>query len=716
MSCSPELNSIQPPIFPPIPTPGGLPFAPIQIPFPNIKLPTDLLEDIVDLVNKLGLLFPSSTFKPTPDEFTKTILDAIANLLSQVAPFLSLYSFIMSAFKLILCIVEVLCALPNPFKVASKMIKLFKECLPPFLALFPFLALIAMIIALLLLILALIEYIIATIIALIAEIVANLKILGEGVTLQDSEATLAAIQKISDLLCIIQNIMAIFIALSAIMSIIKALASIAGGPICDDADPLGCCSPDVCPPFIKDGPITSTAGQLNYHNQIGVNTATALGISPDLAALFNIPPTRVERWQFVDTGANTHHHFSEIITPVIDSSVDPPIVATFWPEGTTFDANTAPNKFPYVVDLRIKMDPIVFFPADTKGLRNIRIKGCGVVRRPYIGVFNYIDVIDPLSNATGTLNLEGGLVYEDDGTTKYMIGTEQATLNTFIHKDPLIQNIAQSTEDAVIFSNIEYIFTPVYGTLMSYNLITVGCMPALSLEKATFNNVVVAEDIRAVVDKLNDRKPGVLVPSTGFLPNVSGTQDCVLNALAEFRKNVSIENAAIFQATAITCLHDLRDQSSSLVCEAIIASVSQFKSTASLDTDVQFTSRPITVIVTLKDASGTNLGKSVPAQCVVEIENDISGEVNFGKLSSFKYDGSQFFTAQLFSETPGSGVLHILFKEKVFSIVDTTTTPTSISETSINYNFIGVTTEPANRRNETDVTGRNETDVSESGG
>lgn len=701
MVCDITSNSINPPIFPPIPGPGGIPFAPIQIPLPNIKLPTDLLEDLLDLVSKLGLIFPSSTFKPNINEFTKTILDAVSSLLSQVAPFLSFYNFIMAFLKLILCIIEVLCAIPNPFKIASAMVKLFSQCLPPFIALFPFLALIAMIIALLLLILALIEYIIATIIALIEEIIKNLKILGQGVTLKDAEATLAAIQKISDLLCIMQNIMAIFVALGAIMAIIEALALVAGGPVCDGDDPNGCCSPDVCPPFIKDSPFSGKGGELKYYNQIGVDLATALGIDPAIAALFKIPPTRTERWQFVDAGTSSHY-FVEIIEELFGTS--------FWPEGVVFDSNTVPDKFPYTVDMRVKLDPHQFVSSDKKGLRFMRIKNCGVVRRPYVGLLNQQEQLDitSLVNPTlnrGTLNLEGGLVFEDDGTTEYKVNDIQATLNTFIHKDTTLSTTVQSVDDGVVFSNIEFTFNSNHTTLMSYSLITAGCLPTVAIEKAIFNNILVSEDVRAVVNKLPARQPGQVIASTGFLPNVTGAQNCVINALDEFRKNVSIENAAVFQASALTCLNDLKDQTQDLVCQAIIAATSQYKSLITLDTDVQFTSRAITASIEIKDANSTSIGINIPAHCVPEVEAKIKGEVTFGSISEFKYDGAKLFNAKITSDVSGSGKLTVLFNEKVISTVvaDLNGGNTTVSENVLDYSFVGVETEPAVRRNATDV-------------
>jgi hypothetical protein len=138
MTCSEKETSINPPSFPiGQPIPGfGFPFAPIQSPSPENQLPTEVIEDVLNLVNKLSLIFPSSIFKPNADLKMKSVLDAFANLMSQAAPYLSLYNFFTAALRLLTCILEVLCAIPNPAAMAKKMKKLFTECLPPFLAIF----------------------------------------------------------------------------------------------------------------------------------------------------------------------------------------------------------------------------------------------------------------------------------------------------------------------------------------------------------------------------------------------------------------------------------------------------------------------------------------------------------------------------------------------------------------------------------------------------
>ena len=200
MSCDPNSNSLSPPIIPGVPVPGfGLPsFAFPQVPLPD--LPFGLPESLLDLLNLLKLKFPGPwDVSGFLDDLTNSLLKHIASILNQIAPFLALYRFFQALLNMILCILEIICAYPNPFKMVKAIRRLFKRCLPLFIALFPWLALLAMIIALLLLILALIEYIIQRILAFILELLRNLKLLGQGVTLENPDATIAAAQKIAQL-------------------------------------------------------------------------------------------------------------------------------------------------------------------------------------------------------------------------------------------------------------------------------------------------------------------------------------------------------------------------------------------------------------------------------------------------------------------------------------------------------------------------------------
>ena len=710
MACNPGDVDINPPAPEPIPLPGfGFPTMAINIGLPNIKIPTDLIEDLMELVNKLGALFPSGTFKPNIDDFTKSVLDGIAAIMTQLAPFLSMYNFVMALFNLIICIIEVLCAIPNPIKIAKAMIKLFKKCLPPFLLLFPWLALIAMIIALLLLILALIEYIISVIIGIIMDIIKDILTLKKAIEFQNADAILSEIRKIASLTCLIQNILAILVALAAIVAIIESLAKFGGGNVCDDSDPEGCCSPDVCPPFIKNSPdgLTGKLGKLTYFSQIGTDVENlfdpaAFGgqMPAGLAALLNIPPLRTESWQLLDAATVQNYKFSDIITPIF--SMNPVGVSTFWPEGMSFTKTTQPGKCPYTVDLRVKADPTKFGITDIKGERYFRIKDCVVLYKPYLGVTTYNNLI--ADNPTGTVSIAGGLVYEDDGYLAFKIGNTQATLDSFIHLPTSVTKTPVVVDDGYYFTNVEFALKPMLPTLMGYQLITAGCIPEVAIEKVVTNAFVTAQDPRAVIDKMPTLTDGEKVPSVGFMPNVNGAQMCVTSSLDKFRTNISLETCAELQAAVETCLGDLKNQTLEAYKNAIKAGSSQFGSKVALSTNLEFITRSITTSVTLCDPTGTNIGLNVPTAVRDEIAGSITGEVTLGDLSSFEYDGYGLFNANITSDVPGTGTLTVKVNDKVFSKVTTSDTDASkIEENVFTYTFVDANVEPQVRRNDMDV-------------
>ena len=704
MPCDPSQNSL----FPPLSGGPGFPlFSPFQPPTPDLDLPTELLENIRKLIEQLGALFPSGLFKPNPDFGMKNIMDAIADLLSQLAPFLSFYNFIFAALRLIICIIEVLCAIPNPFAVAEKLRVLFAECLPPFLNLLPWLALIAMIIAFILLIIALILYIIETIIKIIEAIIRNIILLGDGVALKDATATLAAAQKIASLLCFIENLLAIFIAIAAIIGIIRALAAFAGLTICDDEDPAGCCSPEICPPFIKNNrEINVPTGELVYHSQIGIDVSTIPAMPGPLADLIAaaLAPIRKERWQLLDTQEAPPIPVNSIITPIIPLFLGGTI---YYPD-QEFDQDTAPIRSPYTVDVTMTLDPRAFHPTDTLGERIFIIKDCVVVRKPYVGLYNFAGILSPgLGNTNGTFNIEGGLVTEEDGT-EYVVDGYVASLNTFISMPSSFSDVPPAFDDGYTISNLSFVWKPQHGALASHDLITVGCMPEVNIEKAVQNAIILAEGITPVLDRLPPVPSGVSVASSGdFLPNVTGAEECVLSALATFRKEVSVAGAADFQAQVEVCLNDLLNQSLFTLCAALLSGTSQFKSTVEIEPNLQFTTGEITTSVVLKDAAGTVISKNLPVQCSDSLEDKLKGEVTLGEITKFTYDGYEAFNAYITSEISGDGELTVSFDGNIFStvIAGTEAAPTSIIENITNYTFVDDIADEQVRRDETDAGG-----------
>ena len=715
MPCEAGNLSMDVAVSPPPTIPGlGSLFAPIQIPIPELDLPTDLLEDLLALMERLGALFPSGLFKANPDFGTKNVLDFIANILSQLAPFLSFYNFIMAALNLIVCVIEVLCAIPNMIAVAAKLKKLFAECLPPFLNLFPWMALLAMILALLLLILALILYIIETIIAIIKSIIRNILIFTDSAQLSDSESVIAAVNKIAALLCFVENLMAIFLAIAAILAIIKALAAFAGLGICDDNDTEGCCALEICPSFIKENfEITSTTGEFVYHPRINLNVSGLSGISVAVAETLSasIAPLRYERWQLFDTDSAPEIPISLIITP-------PPITTLpffgpqiFYPD-QEFESTTLPSRAPYTVDMRMLIDPSVFHPTDIKGARYMRIKDCIVVRKPYIGEIAY-NAVTVDNGSTGTFNLEGGSVFEDDGETPFnvegmagsLVVTTQATLNDFIYADVSTLDGQPVLDDGYRISDVEFTWKPIHPTLAGYNLISVGCFPGLSIEKAVQNNIIFAEGAGAsILSRL---------PAIGDLgDNVTDAVQCVQDSVAKFRTGINAETAAIFQAETETCLNNLASTVTNVYCESLIEGVSQFKTDFSIDTDVQFTSRSITISVLLKDAGGTVISNNIPEDCLTgndSISSRLQASITLGKSSDFVYNrAGGTFTSQITSSASGSGEVRVLFDGQIISRLITGTdfdTPSSVEEVILPYTFVDAQTDKAVDRDVSDTAG-----------
>ncbi len=704
MPCSPNDNQINIPVFPPPSIPGfGSMFSPIQIGLDGFDLPDPLIEDFTDLIKRLQALFPSGTFNPFPDFAMKSIFDFVNDIFRQIAPFLSLYNFFMALLNIIICVIEILCAIPNPFAVASKLIKLFKECLPPFLNLFPFFALIAMLIALLLLILALIEYIIAQILAIINAIIRNIEILSNGLSLNDAQATLAAVNKIASLLCAIQNLLSIFVALGAILSIIQALAAIAGSAICDDSDEDGCCPVALCPPFIKNTPdgVTSETAKLVYLKKVGVDVENALSLAPELAALFVVPPIRKERWQVFDNSTETPYNIKEIITPILFD--------TFWADSVLVDGYSSPRRAQYTVDMEVTVNPNDFGNLDLQGSRKFIIKDCVVIEKPYIGIFDYQNAKQftygaDIGTLNGTLSIAGGLVFEEDGETPYMVSGQQATLETFISEPTQLSSAVPSSDDSVAF-DIKLTWKPNAAALAGYNVTTFGCMPEVSFERNIVNTVILTEGVEAIAVKLPPAPAGIVLPSTGILPNVSGAEQCVSNAIAELRTNINLETLANFQASAVTCLNDLKNQTTAVICSALNAGISQFKSTYDLSTDLQFITSSIRVSVSLRDFSGTLITRGIPASCAQEIADKLSADVTFGTISKFSYDGDSLFFADLTADQNGSGEITVSFDGKVLNTVVTGAAgeASSIQENMKMYSFVDAKIEPAVRRDETDL-------------
>ena len=697
MPCDPNDNVLNPPnLGPPPAIPGfGIPFAPPAIPFPDLSLPSGIPEDLLDLLKRLLSNIPGGPLIPNLDNFAKDIIDALASLLNQLGPYLAIYRFFQALLNMIGCIMDIICCLTNPFCLIRAVRKLFKRCLPDFLNLFPWLALLAMIIALLLLLLALIQYLIDQILKLIQDIIDNILLLSRAVQVDATEDDLiAAAVKISQLLCLIEQLFSILVAFQAILSIIDALIRLAGRSFCGSSpngDDTSCCGDEFCPPFIRVNPdgLFGSQGRLIYHREVD---------NEPLPAPFSstvLPAIRLERWQFVDD-ADEEFAFKDIITPINGN--------IYWPEGRTYDKGTTPKKAPYILDMTLNVDPaIVFGHTDpVGGARDFVIKDIIVISRPNIGVQIYDDSFDSTDNSTGTLRLGGGLVFESDGVTPFNINGYQANLDSFVHFSPDFG--APTFEDGYEFLNVDYNLRYGHEVLVQETAITIGCIPEVEIERDIANLVV--PNIEPVINLL--LSPGGAGTNNG-LPDVEGAFNCLTDALATFRQNVSIESAAAFQAQVSACLGDLKDQTLGAYNVAVAGGTNAFKSTATLEPEVQFVSLPIVVSVQLRDSTGTEISFNVPAESQELLANLLEGQVTFGQIGKFTYNGT-VFVAEITSSKPGTGTLQISFNNNIFSQVlnqESDDVASVIEEVSIPYEFVGsvitAVDEPVQRRDESDT-------------
>jgi len=702
MTCSPSDNNLNPENLGPPPDIGFGPiYSPPQIPFPDLALPPGVPEDIIALLEQIFAIIPGGKLIPSADGTFDSVFDAIASLMNMLGPYLAIYNLFQALLNMIICIIEVLCALMNPFKTIKALKKLFKQCIPAFLAIFPFLALIAMILAFILLLIALIEYLINTIIAMINDLISNIEALASAVQTGNEDGIIAIAQKIAALLCLIEQLFALLIIFQALFKIIEALAQLGGIKPCKRGN--DCCDDDVCPAFIGDNPdgTTGIGGRIIYHRQYSMNL-NSLGI-PGLEDL--VAPLRTERWQFVDD-ENPEYPFSLIYTPVNDN--------IFWPQPLSFNKDdNIKNVVPYTMDMVANLDPALFGHdsdnGDFSGPRNFLINDIILTKQPYTGVLNYENVLDygselpPLlgtdfGNDEGTIRLVGGDVFESDGTTPFNIDGKQATLDTFIHQDPVFAGLP-NYEDGYQLPNITWNLKINHAVLMKYQIITAGCQPEIQIEAAIADTIT--GDVTAAIEKIG-----------GALPDVESTLACLTDAMTTLREDVSIDGAAKFQATAVGCLETLKSDSEVVYKNSFIAGVSVYESDATLDPEIQFVDDQIKIAVTLSDFGENDIAESIPLNCQDVIADKLSGTVTLGEVSNFTYDGYALFCADITSKKAGSGELQISFDGNLFAEVlnqNDLNVETEIKIRTYPYQFVGGfrsgEKDSKVRRDETDAAG-----------
>lgn len=733
--CDPNSISIDIPDGPSGPViPGfGIAFNP-TLPTINFTLPGP--PDLEGLFNLIKMLLPIGNLQTTLNpNFGKDIIDAIIAVLNQFLPFLMLYKFFLPILKLILCVLEVICALPNPVKVIAAVQRLFRECIPLFLSLFPILALLIMILAILLLILQLILYIIMLIIQLIKLILKNIIILKKAIERADAESILAIVAKFIRILCLFQNLFVIFSMILLIIQIFKdILAMLFAIPPCDDSDQSqfqNCCTPDVCPNFVKYSSFIRTTGSFRYISSVNsapnIDTAAlfpgvpAETIAPFLAAISK--SSRLQSFQFyddasakapageyttkgivVDSDAYIYQQFINMVDPKDPNFAKYAALYTlpgmtkpiFFPTDSTYTAKTPVSQAPYTVDIKVMYDPEQWgrTAAESGPKRYITFKDC-IVISPTSALLNNADNTTQIKS-TGVLSIAGGSAVEEDGTKIIGYDTSaannytrlaadaqdnQATIENFLfvkNNSNVVTNIEGI--DYINLNNVEYTFKVNNAILAAKGITNYSCSPEVNADR-TFTNAAFSNNLNVKLAELKDFQ----------FPDLAKAQQCVFAAIDMFRNNVTEEGAQTLQATSIACMQQLQAETEAAIGKIIPIAFDKYKSTFEVDPSIQFTSKTIKVKVDLKEASGASIVGGLPLTPAADVAKKIVPNITFGDITPFSYDGSRYFVAEISSKIAGSGTIDIAFDNNKISDVNI---PSNLSEQSsisirkLNYEFI----------------------------
>ena len=670
-----------------------------------ISLPdlTDLfpalpLENLQELFDAISMIVPPGIQKPAfhPDVLND-VYAGIRDVLAQFMPFLMLYKFFLPVLNLILCIIEVLCALMNPFKLIRALRRLFRNCIPEFLSLFPQFALIIMIISLLLLIIAIIEYIIQRIIMIIETILKNIIILTEAAQSLNNDSIIAITRKIGDLLCLLQNLFIVFALFNTIIEIIKIIAGLFFRiPPCDSSDGSddGCCTPDVCPEFIKENEtIASGTGTFVYQNAVGIDSGLALPVGFENFYSY----LRQESWQFYDGYAPQETAFYNI-THAYDLPSDNQDII-FWPGTNVYDGTQSFQAVPYYMDFELTYNPALFGrTSDTAGIRQIKIRKAIVTSPPTAGLKGWDNNFT--SGNQGTLNLVGGNVTEMDGTPFLDEGGLPMTVRTFFH-NPIRLGSTLSPFDPLVFSGASYTFYINHPVLVAANLITIGCVPSVAAERDFLNTVVGA--------RFNNNGIAInnIIP---LLPSPAAAQECLTTAITKYRQQISTETTNLFKDEVMACLQDLRDQTATALGETVSAGFDPYASTFTIEPSIQFTTGTVQVQVSLREHSGNSITNRLPADVAEALASKLTARNSFGEISAFTYDGTELFIANISSKEAGNGVISVAFDNNYIGVVTVPAdldTPQTVSITEETYTFVLALAigDGAVLRDDTDVSG-----------
>ena len=730
-ACNPSDLNITVPSGPSFGIPGfGKPLA---IDLPKNLFPEGFPEDLLEIFDKLSLLLPSGILKPNLNiKFQKDIFDGILNLLNKFFPFLLLYKFFLPVLNLIVCIIEVLCAFPRPFKMRKAVKKLFRNCLPDFLRMFPIFALIAMIMSLLYLLLQIINYIIQKIKNLIEALRKNIEMLKKAFTDGNAQSIRAAINKISSLLCLFQQLLIILAIFNFIFSAIKEILAISFKiPPCKSgqtSDASECCTTDVCPAFILNGDYTRMSGTFQYVSPVKV------AAPPPFNGLFD-QVQRNSSYSFFDSTQAQEEKFSNIYDAFDVTVLPKPI---FFPTDKVYSSGSDIRQVPYLVDIEIPYDPQDYNRTNLSRdgyARKIFFKNCVVTQTPTANLISQNNTTFIIPN--GVISIAGGQGFETDGVTPLMgydilnssrTGT-QATLETFLFLpativvSPADLNTAQYAP--ITHDNVVYTFKINEDVLTEQNVVILNCDRDFDLEKTIlfsnlFDNIgpklAMVNDVLANTANSSDGIgfvgiDGVTLPQgQNRFPDLSAAVNFFQVSIANLRDNFNDDTLTDFDNNTSAYLNNMIGSTNNAINELIGIAFDPNNSDFTLDPDIQFTTDTIKVSVILKDSNNVNILNGLDTTTASSIALRLSADASLGEVSSFTFDGSQSFVADLSSDNDGDGYLSMKFDNTYFIDFIIPEDPEILPSSKVKaipYTFIKTSVKPGDssevRRDDQDV-------------
>jgi hypothetical protein len=404
--------------------------------------------------------------------------------------------------------------------------------------------------------------------------------------------------------------------------------------------------------------------------------------------------------QFFDGYQPQNEAFSNIYDAFDITNLPPNTTKpVFFPTDSTYTATSDIRQAPYQLDLRIFYNPSQWGRTGTT--RYVRFTNCIMQSVPTPNLVEADNSIQ--TENTGVIILVGGAGYEDDGTT-ILDGfaadgvtpiKTQANLGNFFHIAPSFETstlfIPPNINDGITINDVEYTFRPNIAPLLQKGLVTVGCVPSISLNKAFINNVMssniglMTAQLQALMSNTGNNSNG----QPNVFPDPNAAQECMTAALAALRTNMTAEGVATFQTTCNLCLSKLQDDTNSALNSMIGIGVAPCSSTFTATPSIQFTTLPVTVSVSINETNGIALTNNLPVAVSSDIASRLKLHTTFGDPGLFTYDGSQFFTAPITSTTPGNGQVMVSFDNQIFctDTLSATAPPTHTLQTQ-SYEFI----------------------------